>query len=333
MKHYHMPGVLIGNLARGWVDKPHLKDPNNWPEEMRREWGDDQGAATGKAAQDHEIEQFRRVRTALDEFNPDLVLMLYRDIAETWRNMARPQYWIHAHDKADAKLFQVFGGRENYHEEDPDRVDTIPGHKEAAMYLARHLQDKGMNPMYCLEPIHQNGLGHNAIAGTVHLDWDRREFKTPIVAMGVDPFGFLRVRNNEGLSAWDRNAPRPLTPQEGFALGQAIAQTFRPSPWKVAIVASTAWSHANNGGLEQERVHQDIEADRRRYEQWRNNEFTRWRDELNFEEMERHAQWELLVSMILGGAMHDLGAKVRYSDFYAKLSLNSTWVTTIFDVK
>ena len=72
------------------------------------------------------------------------------------------------------------------------------------------------------------GLGHNALAGVVHLDWDRREFKTPFIPMGVDPFGFLRTRNNEGLSPWNRDLLRPLLPREAFALGRQIARVFRP---------------------------------------------------------------------------------------------------------
>jgi hypothetical protein len=236
--------VLIGNLARGWVDKPHLKDPSNWPPQMREEWGDDRGAAVGKAAQAHQIEQFRKLRGALDEFRPDFMVFIYRDIAEAFKNFAKPPYWIHAHDQLDVKLFQIHGNRENYWEEDPDRVDTIYGHPEAAAYLTRKLQDAGLNPLCCPESMAPLGLGHNALAGVVHLDWDRREFKTPFIPIGVDPFGFFRTRNNEGLSPWNRDLPRPLLPKEAFNLGREIARAFRPSPWRVALVGVTAWSHA-----------------------------------------------------------------------------------------
>ena len=49
--------------------------------------------------------------------------------------------------------------------------------------------------------------------------------------------------------------------------------------------------------------------------------------------MEQHAQWELLISMILGGAMMEIGAKVTYADMQAHWILNSTAVTTIFEPK
>ncbi|HEX6512434.1 MAG TPA: extradiol ring-cleavage dioxygenase, partial [Chloroflexota bacterium] len=75
LKHYHLAGVLTGNMGRGWADKPHLKDPANWPEQMRQEWGGDQGAAVSKAAQEHQFEQFRKVRAALDDFQPDVIVI------------------------------------------------------------------------------------------------------------------------------------------------------------------------------------------------------------------------------------------------------------------
>src|SRR5216683_1351014 len=239
LKHYHMPSVLTGNLGRGWIDKPHLKDPANWPQRMREEWGDDQGVATGKKAQDHEIEQFRKVRASLDDFKPDLIVIFYRDLGENFKNFAKVPYWIH---------------------------------------------------------------GHNALATILHLDWDRHEFTTPVLPVAVDPFGFLRTRNNEGMSPWNRDLPRPLLPKEGFDLGRHVARVFKASPWRVALVAGTGWSHANDSGWEFERLHQDIEADLERYEEWRNNQFDRWGENFNFEDMEQHAQWELLMSIIIAGA-------------------------------
>jgi hypothetical protein len=328
LKSYHMPSVLIGNLARGWVDKPHLKDPRNWPKPMQEEWGTDSGAA-----QAHQIEQFKKLRAALDDFKPDLMVFFYRDIGETYKNLGKPQWWIHTHASMPVKLFQIFGNRENYWEEDPDRLDTIYGHPEAAYYLTRRLQDAGLNPLYAPESGAPLGLGHNALATTVHLDWERRQFDTPFIPIGVDPFGFLRTRNNEGLSPWNRDMPRPLLPKEAFNLGREIAKAFKASKWRVALVAGTAWSHANDSGWEFERLHQDIDADAKRFDEWKSNKFSTWGDSWTFDEMEQHAQWELLISTILAGAMSEIGSKVTYADMQAHWILNSTSVTTIFEPK
>lgn len=333
MKPHQMPGVVIGNIARGWKDKPHLKEPKNWPKPMQEAWGNDQGAAAGAAAQARQVGEFRKLKTALDAFNSDFMVFLYRDRGETFKSFALPQYWIQGHEKVQVKLYQLFGSRENYFEEDPDKLETLLGHPEGAFHLVRKLQDQGFNPLYTLESMHANGLGHNAIATAMHLDWDKREFKRPIVPIAVDPFGFLRTRNNEGLSPWNKDAPRPLLPKEAFQLGRAIARIYRDSRWRVAIVAGCDWSHANDSAWTYERLHPDIEADQKRYEEWKNNQFDRWGDNWTFEEMEEHAQWQLLVTIILAGAMTELGARVKYSDFQPTWLFNDNFVTTIFEVR
>jgi hypothetical protein len=334
-KPHLMPNVMLGNLATGFRDKPELTDANNWPEEMKRQWGRDMGLSAGQAAQEYQIEQFRKVRGALDEFQPDILVFLYRELGENFRDHLKTPYYIVAMDEINLKLFTLFGRRENYHEEDPDRVDTIKLHKEAALYLVRHLQDAGLNPVFAMESMNQtNGLGHNCLAALLHTDWDNREFKTPIVPIPIDPFGFLRTRNNEGLSVpWNKDAPRTLTPKEAFNLGVEMARAFKESPWRVAIVAACDWSHANDGPIDQGRLHPDIEADQARFEEWKNNKFDNWGESWTFEEMEEHAQWEMLVTIILAGAMTHIGAKVQYADFHPTWLFNDDFVTTIFGPK
>ena len=346
--HPHwMAAPIIRMIEHGWNDKPHFKDPKNWPQPMQEEWGNDQGATAGAATQAHEIEQFRRLRTALDDFKPDFMVVLYREHTDVFGNYARFQYNIQAHEGLTVRLFQPFGRRDNLLGEDPDRVDTLPGHPEGAMHLIRALQDRGLNPFYTLEPYSGGAPGqqhspaqqqpvggrHNLLSISVHLDWERREFKTPIVPVGFDPFGFCRTRNDEGLSPWDRTLPRPLLPKEAFELGRAIAQVYRASPWRVALVAGVDWSHSNNSGWEHGRIHPDIEADRWRYEEWKGNQFDQWGDSWSFDDMEEHAQWEMLVVIVLAGAMSEIGARVQYSDLSTNWCFNENFVTSIFEVQ
>jgi hypothetical protein len=112
-----------------------------------------------------------------------------------------------------------------------------------------------------------------------------------------------------------------------------MAKAFHASPWRVALVASTNWSNAQNTFWDAGRVHPAIEADQRRFEQWRNNEFVHWGENWTFDEMEENAQWECLLSIILAGAMTEIGAKVKYADLQTSYVLNSDWVTTIFEPK
>lgn len=325
--------VLKGNIARAWADKPHLNNPANWPEAMKRDWRDDEGATASRASQEHMVQQFRKLRQAIDDFKPDLMVMLYRDFRETWGNYATPRYWIHGHESVDMKLFPP----NNIFDEDTERVDTIKGHPEAALYLARELQKQGFNPLFAPEPLAvgiaggaKMATGHNSQAGLVHLNWDRREFKEPVVAFAVDPYSY-KVRGPQGMSAWNPKGMQPLTPGEAFDLGGAVARILHASPWRVTLVAATAWSNLAMSSVNLEKLHQDIEADKKRYEQWVNGEYTKWGDDFTSEQLEQHSQWDMLVSIILAGAMTELGSKLIYSDFYGSPVLVTDWVTSIFE--
>ncbi len=327
-----MAGMLQSNVAKLWVDKPHLGDPKNWPEPMRRDWGDDQGEAAAVAFQQHQIEQFRVIRAALDDFNPDFIVVLFREMMETWGDFAYPRYWIQAHEQVDIKLFQAFGRPDSYFGEDPEKVVTIPGHREGALYLVRGLQDAGFDPLYTMKPA-PKGLGHHGPSAAIHLDFERREFKTPLVYIAIDPFGYLRTRDPEGLSPWDPTLPRPFLPKEAFELGRAMARIYQASPWRVAMAACVDWSHVNNTAREPQRLYPNIEADRRRYEEWKNNQFDQWGESWTHEEMEENAQWELLVTIVLAGAMTEIGSRVVYSDFSPTWIFADDVVTTIFEPK
>jgi hypothetical protein len=293
------------------------------------------GFTAGKIAQQHEIEQFRLLRAELDRFAPDLIMVLYRDSGETFADAERPQFWISAHERVRTQLYWLWGFfRGNFFEEDPDRVDVLAGHRPAALHLARDLEGAAIKTRVVDEPQHANGLGHNALATAVHLDFDQRKFATPIVPIGIDPFRFGRERNNEGLSPWDQsNRNPPLTPAKAFQLGRQIAVSMRRSPWRVALVAGVDWSHANDSAWELERVHPDVEADRARFEQWRRGKFDNWGEDWNFDEMEQHAQWEILVTIVMAGAMTELQAAVRHADFCPTWVCNDNFVTTIFEVR
>ena len=355
LKPNWLPGPLVRLKNTLWAEagKPELQDPKNWPKPMRDEWGDDEGLATSTASQQHQIGEFRKLKAALDDFKPDFMVAMYREHTDTFGNFARFQYNIQAHEGLTTQFFKPFGRTDTVFEGmDTDRMDTLPGHREGALHLVRKLQDRGLNPFYTLEayggdaPGAQSASGqagqvtpvrgrHNLISAAVHLDWDKRELKTPIVPMGFDPFGFCRTRNDRGLSPWERSLPRPLLPTEAFELGRAMAQIYKASPWRVALVAAVDWSHKNDSGWDHEQLHPNVEADRKRYEEWKNNQFHKWGDEGNwtFEEMEANAQWELLVTITLAGAMAEIGAKVEYSDFYPHYIINDSFVTTIFGAK
>ena len=151
-----------------------LKDRASWPAPMRAEWGSDEGGAAGRAARIRQVEQFRRVGGALEEFRPDFVIIWCKDARESLKDYAVPPYWIQAHHQVEYKPYTSLGCKENVFDEDPDKVVTVRGHPAGAKHLVKGLAEAGFDPTYSLQPLHQNGLAHTFAGVVVHLDWDRR---------------------------------------------------------------------------------------------------------------------------------------------------------------
>ncbi|MEE8517667.1 MAG: hypothetical protein V3S98_00910 [Dehalococcoidia bacterium] len=327
-----MTGPLQGNL-RGSHLKEEMKDPSNWPKPMQAEWGDDEGLATGQKARAHQIEQFEKLRGELDAFKPDFVLAFSKDSRESLKNFSVPQFWVQAHDSITAKVFQGPGARESgetFFGQDFDREVELAGHPEGARHLIRGLQDAGFDPAYSTETMHPTGLAHTFCGVVTHLDWGSWEFKTPFVPVSLDPFG-LRQRGPDGCEPLTEKTLPPITAQRAFDLGRNTARILKASPWKVALVAGVGWSHANNTSWEKSWVHPDIEADKRRYEEFAANKFGTW-NKFTPEEFEEHGQWELLCWIALAGAMTELGATIKWSDFEGHYIFNSVWVNCAFNV-
>ena len=309
---------------------PELRDPKNWPAAMQEEWGDDQGRSAGREAREYLVGQWRRLKAALDDFQPDFILVWSKDHLESLGRYAVPKYWIQAHEQVAIKPYTQFGSPKNIFGEDPDKEVIVKGHPAGAKFLVRGLQVGGFDPTYSVEPMHPGGLAHTFVGLTTHLDWDRREFKTPIVPFPIDPFG-PRLRLPEGMEPLPPGHPMPLTSQRAFDLGRATARVLHESPWRVAIVAGVAWSHTQNTSWERCWIHPDQEADKRRYQEWVNGEYASWRD-WSFEDMEEHGQAEHLCWIALAGAMTELGAKLQYSDLRLQWTPPSEWVNSIFTV-
>ena len=328
----NMNGPFKGTL-NGKNLKEEMKDPKNWPAAMQAEWGDDEGLVTGQKARAHQIEQFEKLRGELDAFKPDFILAWSKDSRESLKNFSVPQFWIQAHDSLTAKVFQGPGGRESgetFFGQDFDREVDLPGHPEGARHLIRGLQEAGFDPAYATEAMHPTGLAHTFCGVVTHLDWGKWEFETPFVPFPIDPFG-LRQRGPDGCEPLTEKTLPPITAQRAFDLGRNTARILKASPWKVALVAGVGWAHANNTSWEKSWVHPDIEADKVRYDEFAANKFDTW-NKFTPEEFEEHGQWELLCWIALAGAMTELGAKIKWSDFEAHYIFNSVWVNCAFNV-
>ena len=142
-------------------------------------------------------------------------------------------------------------------------------------------------------------------------------FPYPIVPFAVNAYGRLLISArgaprlpSEGGASYpsesDLDPPAPQ-PWRCFDVGAATARALEASPWRVAIIASSSWSHAF---LVQKHalMFPDVEADKRYYEALKNGDWELWRN-TTLEEVEDRGHHELLNWFCLVGAMHELGAR------------------------
>jgi hypothetical protein len=104
-------------------------------------------------------------------------------------------------------------------------------------------------------------------------------------------------------------------------VGAATARVMRESPWRVALIASSSWSHAFLTDKHHE-LYPDIESDRRLYEALRVGDYETWR-KTPLEAIETSGQQEMLNWYMLVGAMEALGRKPDECDFIETWSFNS----------
>src|SRR6202163_86660 len=80
----HRPVMLRRNedwtgMMKASLDDPDMpeamKNPASWPEQLREELGNDWGASTASRYREIYRRHFAEARQALDEFQPDLIVM------------------------------------------------------------------------------------------------------------------------------------------------------------------------------------------------------------------------------------------------------------------
>jgi hypothetical protein len=123
--------------------------------------------------------------------------------------------------------------------------------------------------------------------------------------------------------------PPSPSPRRCFDLGRAVARYAARSPYRVALCASSSWSHAFLVDKTW-RLYPDIPSDRRLYEALQRGDLASWRD-VSLAAVEDAGQQELLNWFCLAGAMHELGGKLAWSDFVETHIFNSNKVTAVFE--
>jgi Catalytic LigB subunit of aromatic ring-opening dioxygenase len=316
-----MTGILKRMLQNPALP-PELLKRENWPAPMREEWGADEGVTAARRHREALVPWFRKVRAAIDDFKPDLILMWGDDQYENFKEDIIPPYCICAYDSME------FGPPpKNAWDEPAGKKFKWPGHPVAAKFLATRLLEAGFDTAYAYRPLHDT-LGHAFGNGLLYLDYDRKGFSYPVVPFAINCYGRRVIAQRGGLPMFENppseaqlDPPSP-TPQRLFDLGAATAKALSASPWRVVLMASSSWSHAFLTAKHYF-LHPDIPADLMLYEALRKGDYETWRNR-SLAAFEDSGQQEVLNWVCLAGALSQLGRKAKEIDFITSWTLNSS---------
>ncbi len=332
---HYWPRHLRTQVERGRLAPDLFADHSRWPAPMRDEWGDDEGQSAARSHQTRLVDGYRRLRRALDEFNPDLVVMWGDDQYENFRKDCIPPFCVFIMDEITAQPLadgerQAFRTAENVWGLPPETELRVPGHRQAANGLVRALLEAGFDVAYAYSTKHARGLSHSFANAILYLDYDRVGFPWPLVPFHVNCYGnqlMTTSANIVGEGIGELSPPAP-TPRRCFAIGRATARYFAASPWRVALIASSSWSHGSLT-VKHQRLYPDVEADRQRYAELVDGRFTQW-DQLDLRELEEAGQHEFLNWVCLAGAMTEVGQQAAETELVETYIFNSTKCFAIF---
>lgn len=321
---------------------PHIpdsaKDETRWPPEMRKEWSNDKGAAAGAVHHQAMLKDFQHVRGVLDEFKPDFIFIWGDDQYENFREGIIPPFCIMAYegDRTVKPWLQISSsgsmkGKPNIWKEPKEFEYTLHFHRDGAKYIVEKLLEQQFDIAYGYEPNEHPGLAHAFLNAVLYLDYYRKGFPHRIIPCSINCYG-REVIGYRGFADNLGHKPPPDPPsphpQRCFALGRAVAKIARASPYRIALMASSSWSHSF---LVQKtwRMTPDIETDEKLYTAMVKGDFEVWKN-FTLDQIEDCGGHETLNWFALMGAMQELNQKVVWSDFLPTYIFNATKVAAVF---
>ena len=312
ISHYPMliwPDKAMSGLLKKMLTNPNLpeelKTSAGWPEAMQEEWSDDQGEAAAAKHRQEMMDWTRQARQALDDFNPDFVLIWGDDQYENFKEDIIPPYCVNAHPE-----FRFHNFPNNIWGEPVEKEFVLPGVQQAAKHLTTKLIEAGFDVPYSYKRLH-HALGHAFTNAIFYLDYDRKGFNYPILPISINCYGRQVVAQKGGLPSFDEELsedqldPPAPTPGRLFDLGAETARILSESPYRVALIASSSWSHA----FLTKKTHYlwpDIPADKVLFDAMVAGDFDVWRNYTSAQ-IEDSGQQEVLNWSCLVGALSALG--------------------------
>ncbi len=336
----HYPPLMGRDEDMSWVLRWTLEDPDipadaknpaSWPARMQSEWSDDCGRAAAAAHRASLLEGFGAVRRAIDEFQPDVIVMFGDDQNENFQQDGIPAFGLLAYDQFDTEPWKR-ARFPNVWDEPTDLARTVSGHRSAGVEFATELIQDDFDIVYAYQPLHYPGLSHAFLNAVLLLDYDRTGFSYPLVPITVNCYGRRVVSFGGGLSRFADRAkpfdPPSPNPSRCFQLGAAVARAARRSSLRVAIVASSSWSHAFLTDHTW-RLWPDIPADERLYRALVSGDADVFLSTTTAD-IEAAGQQEVLNWFCLAGAADELSVTPAWSSLVDTHLFNSNKVFAVY---
>jgi hypothetical protein len=320
-------------MLRRWVELGRIapevfENKAAWPQQMREEWGDDEGQAAASEHHTRLMSGYARLREELDAFRPDIVLIWGDDQYENFKRDCIPAFCVGIFDSVTSRPYGggavPFATKENVWGLPPDAELEVRCHYEGAAELTKHMIASSFDVAYSRTVRHTAGLAHSFNNTVMYLDYDRKGFPYPVIPFHVNCYGNQLIKTSAsavGEGANEISPPAP-TPSRCFELGREVARFFAASPWRVALVASSSWSHASLTP-KHGRLYPDLEADRLRLAELKSGGYRQW-GAMSPVAIENAGQHEILNWVCLAGAMTQLGHELSHADLVESWIFNSS---------
>lgn len=266
------------------------------PPELIEELGDDNGLSHDLKNHKRIVDAFAKLREKLHAFNPDAVIIIGDDQAENYKRENLPTFAFYTGSKLRGVPFHAAKDDNNFFGIKPDQEFHFNCPSEFATKLVAHLIRDGFDISSSTELAGWEwGLPHAHINPLVYLD---PEGQLPILPLFV---------NCIGEDSGDGYPPRP-TLRRCHELGQSMRRFFDGQDKRVAVIASSSWSHFFLTDRFN-RCRFDDEFDRRTLELVRSGQGSKLK-EVTPEQVQQSGDHEFLNWMIALGAMGDRPAEI-----------------------
>ena len=230
----HAPMIL--NPAEQWPEirrRIYGGVPNyEAPPKMVEELGVDNGASRDKVNQQKIVDAFAVLREKLTAWKPDLVIVVGDDQVENFKRENLPTFCLYTGNEVDGYPFHRPGGKINIWNEPQDKKYSFKSPGDFSKDMVNFLIREGFDMSSATELKGWDyGLPHAHINPLMFLNQDGA---IPVLPLFVNCYGE---------EAGDGYPPRP-TAKRCYELGQAIGKFLEGRDERVAIVASSSWSHS-----------------------------------------------------------------------------------------